>query len=106
MRRGDSGAGARRLSRVAGRIPDRDIAAIRERVRIEDINERFRRVSLVYGYAEEPDVPQALLQCRRQGWKFDIMATSFMLSRRRVRISTRSRMPSWQGKLFIALSRK
>ncbi|WP_347268783.1 potassium transporter Kup [Paracoccus sp. (in: a-proteobacteria)] len=75
------------------------------RVRIEDINERFRRVALVYGYAEEPDVPQALLQCRRQGWKFDIMATSFMLSRRRLRISTRSRMPNWQAKLFIALSR-
>ncbi len=76
-----------------------------ERVRIEDINERFRRVWLIYGYAEEPDVPQALVQCRRQGWKFDIMATSFILSRRRLRISTRSRMPSWQGKLYIALSR-
>ncbi|WP_323718064.1 potassium transporter Kup [Paracoccus aminovorans] len=76
-----------------------------DRVRIEDLDDRFRRVALVYGYAEEPDVPRALLQCRRQGWKFDIMATSFILSRRRLRISTRSRMPSWQGKLYIALSR-
>ncbi len=76
-----------------------------DRVRMEDINEHFRRVALLYGYAEEPDVPGALLQCRRQGWKFDIMATSFILSRRRLRISTRSRMPHWQGKLYIALSR-
>ena len=76
-----------------------------DQVRIEDIDERFRRVELTYGYADEPDVPQALLQCRRQGWKFDIMATSFILSRRRLRISTRSGLPDWQGRLFIALSR-
>ncbi|MTH80189.1 potassium transporter Kup [Paracoccus aestuariivivens] len=76
-----------------------------ERVQIEEINDRFRRIKLRYGYAEEPDVPRALLQCRRQGWKFDIMATSFILSRRRIRLSTRSRVPSWQGKLFIALAR-
>ena len=81
------------------RIPDA------QRVKIEDINDRFRRIELSYGYAEEPDVPRALLQCRKQGWKFDIMATSFILSRRRIRISTRSRMPGWQGKLYIALSR-
>ncbi|SMO83618.1 potassium transporter Kup [Paracoccus laeviglucosivorans] len=75
------------------------------RVQMREINDRFRLVELCYGYAEDPDVPQALLQCRKQGWKFDIMATSFILSRRRIRISTRSRVPSWQGKLFIALAR-
>ena len=76
-----------------------------ERVQIDEINGRFRRIELRYGYAEEPDVPRALLQCRRQGWKFDIMATSFILSRRRIRLSTRSRVPSWQGRLFITLAR-
>lgn len=79
--------------------------AMADRVRIEEINDRFRRIALLYGYAEDPDVPQALLQCRKQGWKFDIMATSFILSRRRIRISTRSRIPTWQGKLFITLAR-
>lgn len=74
-------------------------------MQIREINDRFRLVELCYGYAEDPDVPQGLLQCRRQGWKFDIMATSFILSRRRIRISTRSRVPNWQGKLFIALAR-
>ncbi|HWL57318.1 MAG TPA: potassium transporter Kup [Paracoccus sp. (in: a-proteobacteria)] len=75
------------------------------RVHMEELNDRFRRVELRYGYAEDPDVPQALLECRRQGWKFDIMATSFILSRRRIRISTHSRVPVWQANLFIALSR-
>lgn len=76
-----------------------------ERVQITAINDRFRRVTIAYGYAEEPDVPQALLQCRKQGWKFDIMSTSFILSRRRLRLSSKSRMPGWQARLFIALSR-
>ncbi|MFT4011884.1 MAG: potassium transporter Kup [Paracoccus sp. (in: a-proteobacteria)] len=78
---------------------------VQDRVRIEEIDDRFRRIELTYGYAEDPDVPQALLQCRKQGWKFDIMATSFILSRRRIRIAAKSRVPGWQGKLFIALSR-
>ncbi len=88
-------------------IKTADVPRIRDadRVRIEDINDRFRRVELTYGYAEEPDVPRALLLGRKQGWKFDIMATSFMLSRRRIRISTRSRMPGWQGNLYITLAR-
>ena len=33
------------------------------------------------------------MQCRKMGWKFDIMATSFILSRRSLRLSARSRMP-------------
>ncbi|WP_420342354.1 potassium transporter Kup [Paenirhodobacter sp.] len=75
------------------------------RVRMEEINDRFRRVELSYGYAEDPDVPQALLLCRKKGWKFDIMATSFILSRRSLRPSVRSPMPMWQARIFIYLAR-
>lgn len=76
-----------------------------DRVTMDDIAPRFRQVVMTFGYAEEPDVPQGLLQCRRLGWKFDIMATSFILSRRSLRRSTRSRMPAWQSQLFLFLSR-
>ncbi|WP_234464235.1 potassium transporter Kup [Paracoccus caeni] len=81
------------------RIPEDD------RVEIEVITPRLRRVTLTYGYAEETDIPRALMQCRRMGWKFDIMSTSFILSRRTVRLSARSQMPQWQARLFILLSR-
>ncbi|WP_394343064.1 KUP/HAK/KT family potassium transporter [Paenirhodobacter populi] len=68
-------------------------------------DDRFRRITLSYGYAEEPDVPQALMLLRRKGLKFDIMSTSFILSRRSLRLSVRSELPYWQARLFIYLAR-
>ncbi len=76
-----------------------------QRVVLEEISPRFGRIPLSYGYTEDPDVPQALLLCRKKGLKFDIMATSFILSRRSLRPSVRSRMPMWQARIFIYLSR-
>jgi len=39
------------------------------------------------------------------GWQFDIMSTSFFLSRRTLRPAARSDMPMWQDRLFILLTR-
>jgi KUP system potassium uptake protein len=75
------------------------------RVEIEDLIPRFRRVTLRFGYMEEPNIPAAMGLCRKLGWKFDIMATSFLVSRRSIRTATRSGMPAWQSSLFIFLSR-
>jgi len=76
-----------------------------ERVRIEPINDLFMRVTLTFGYMERPNIPRTLAICRKQGWKFDIMTTSFFLSRRSLKASARSEMPHWQDRLFIALAR-
>jgi KUP system potassium uptake protein len=58
---------------------------------------------MVFGYMEEPNIPRALALCRKLGWKFDIMATSFFVSRRTLRIAKRSLMPRWQERLYIWL---
>ena len=76
-----------------------------ERVSMERINDRFMRVMLTFGYMEQPNIPKALAICRKQGWKFDIMTTSFFLSRRSLKASANSGMPVWQDKLFIGLAR-
>ena len=76
-----------------------------ERVQMEEINAHFRRVRLTFGYMEQPNIPKALAICRKQGWKFDIMTTSFFLSRRSLKASQKSTMPMWQRKLFISLAR-
>ncbi|PRD58007.1 potassium transporter Kup [Phyllobacterium myrsinacearum] len=76
-----------------------------ERVKIEPINDLFMRVTLTFGYMERPNIPRTLAICRKQGWKFDIMTTSFFLSRRSLKASARSEMPHWQDRLFIALAR-
>jgi KUP system potassium uptake protein len=74
-----------------------------DRVTIEPINDDFTKVIIAYGFMESPNIPKALGLCRRQGLKFDIMATSFFLGRRSVVPSAQSGMPLWQDKLFIFL---
>lgn len=76
-----------------------------DRARISQYSERFMQVTLTFGYMQTPNIPRALGICRRLGWKYDIMTTSFFLSRRALRISPRSPMPLWQAKLYIALAR-
>jgi KUP system potassium uptake protein len=39
------------------------------------------------------------------GWSFDIMSTSFFLSRRTLRPAANSKLPRWQDRLFIGLAR-
>ncbi|MCL4067071.1 potassium transporter Kup [Pseudomonas sp. GX19020] len=88
-------------------IVTRDLPRLSDETRLkyEEIAPGFRRIILQYGYAEDPDVPRALMLARQKGLKFDIMSTSFILSRRSLRPSVRPRMPMWQARLFIWMSR-
>jgi KUP system potassium uptake protein len=76
-----------------------------ERVSIENVGETFTRVALRFGFMESPNVPRALAIARKLGWTFDIMSTSFFLSRRALKPAARSGMPRWQDRLFIMLTR-
>ncbi|MBR0874816.1 potassium transporter Kup [Bradyrhizobium tropiciagri] len=76
-----------------------------ERVRMEQLSETFSKVTLKFGFVEQPNVPKTLAIARKLGWQFDIMSTSFFLSRRALKPAAHSGMPRWQDHLFIALSR-
>ncbi|MCA6108215.1 potassium transporter Kup [Bradyrhizobium cenepequi] len=76
-----------------------------ERVRMEQISPTFSKVTLRFGFMESPNVPKTLAIARKLGWHFDIMSTSFFLSRRALKPAAQSGMPRWQDHLFIALSR-
>ena len=76
-----------------------------ERVRMETLTDKFATVRLRFGFMESPNVPKALVIARKLGWQFDIMSTSFFVSRRSLKPSAQSGMPKWQDHLFIALSR-
>ncbi|MGL4813340.1 MAG: potassium transporter Kup, partial [Beijerinckiaceae bacterium] len=81
------------------RVPDS------ERVSIEPIADGFWLVRMKYGYMEQPNIPKGLAILRKQGFKFDIMSTSFFLSRRSIRPAANSGMMLWRDKVFIALAR-
>ncbi len=76
-----------------------------KRVQIEPVGATFLRVLLRFGYMETPNIPKALGIARKLGLQFDIMSTSFFLSRRALRPAPRSGMPRWQDRLFITLAR-
>jgi KUP system potassium uptake protein len=76
-----------------------------ERVRIQPVGKTFSRVVLRFGFMETPNVPKALAIARKLGWQFDIMSTSFFLSRRALKPAKQSGMPRWQDRLFIGLTR-
>jgi KUP system potassium uptake protein len=76
-----------------------------ERVKITALSPHFSLVALKFGYMESPNVPKALAIARKHGWHFDIMSTSFFLSRRALRPAAHSGMPRWQDRLFIGLAK-
>jgi KUP system potassium uptake protein len=76
-----------------------------DRVLMENISDKFSTVRLTFGFMESPNVPKALAVARKLGWQFDIMSTSFFVSRRSLKPAAQSGMPQWQDHLFIALSR-
>jgi KUP system potassium uptake protein len=76
-----------------------------ERVKITPLSPHFARVTLQFGFMEQPNVPKALAIARKLGWQFDIMSTSFFLSRRSLKPAKASDMPRWQDRLYIALTR-
>src|SRR5436305_346020 len=76
-----------------------------ERAQIEQIGDSFSCVTLHFGYMDTPNVPKAPAIARKLGWQFDIMSTSFFLSRRSPKPASKSGMPRWQDRLFIHLAR-
>ena len=87
------------LTSSAPRVPDD------EKVRIDAYNDLFYRVIVTFGYMETPNIPKALALTRKLGFKYDIMSTSFFLSRRSLKPAAKSSMPLFSDKLFIALAR-
>ncbi|AQS41963.1 MAG: Putative potassium transport system protein Kup [Candidatus Tokpelaia hoelldobleri] len=76
----------------------------KDRARVSQINKRFMLVTLRFGFMEQPNIPRALGLCRQLGWKFDMMTTSFFVSRRSIKSSPKSDMPHWQRKLFFTMA--
>jgi KUP system potassium uptake protein len=81
------------------KVPDDD------RVHMTQVSAHFATVEIRFGFMETPNVPRALAIARKQGWRFDIMSTSFFLSRRALKPAARSGMPRWQDRLFIGLAK-
>ncbi len=76
-----------------------------QRVDVSELGAGFFRMSVRYGFKDEPDLPLALTLPNALGLEFDMMETSFFLSRQTIVPTRAPGMPPWREKLFAALSR-
>lgn len=76
-----------------------------DRIYLHQLGKGFIRLILRYGFMESPDVPGALEQCKRFGESFDMMETTFYLSRETIVPSLTRRISPLRARLFALLSR-
>ena len=76
-----------------------------QRITVEPLPQNFWRVTVYFGFMDDPDLPQALEWCAEQGLHLDMMDTSFFLGRETLIPSLGSEMMLWREKLFIAMFR-
>lgn len=76
-----------------------------ERIAVEQVRDDIQIVTLSFGFMETPNVIRGLTLARERGLAFEIMTTSFFLSRRALVPTDKSGMPRWQDLLFIFLAR-
>jgi KUP system potassium uptake protein len=75
------------------------------RLELTDLGSGFASLLVRYGYMETPNIPKALAALRKQGFKFDIMGTSFFLSRRTIVASSASALAGWRRRLYVFLAK-
>jgi len=77
-----------------------------ERILIVPLGGEFYKLSLRFGFAEDPNIPLALSHCAQVGLLFDMMDTTFFLSRENiVADKRRPGMVLWRDKLFAFMAR-
>ena len=86
-------------------IQDVPYVAEEKRSSCHDLGQGFYRVALNYGFLEETDVPAALKTINMCGEPFDMMKTSFFLSRQTLIASSKPGMAIWREKLFAWMLR-
>ena len=80
-------------------------AELSERLGYTDLGHGFSRLSLRFGYMEDPDVPKALKHWNIPGPPFDAMRSTFFASRESLTARKGEGMAQWRDKLFLYMSR-
>ena len=76
-----------------------------ERLEEEELSEGFRRLTLNFGYMDEPNVPSALKPMARKDEAFDLEEVTYYVGRQTPVPAKHSRMSRWRENLFAFLNR-
>jgi KUP system potassium uptake protein len=76
-----------------------------QRVQVQELGHGVFRVTVRYGFMQDPDVPSALRQCQQHGLHLAPERTSYFLGRETLLPTGRAKMPRWSKTLFAFVSR-
>jgi len=76
-----------------------------QRTQVEVLGHGFYRLTVRYGFMEEPDVPEALSQASTHGFKVDLNDTTFFLGLETLLATRRPGLPLWRERLFVLIAR-
>ncbi|BAN33865.1 K+ transporter [Sulfuricella denitrificans skB26] len=72
---------------------------------VQPLGNNFYRIIVRYGFKDEPDIPETLTQCTGCGLEFQMMETSFFISRETLIATIAPGMALWREKVFISMAR-
>ncbi len=91
------------LNVVTREVP---VAAESERAKLEPLGDGVYRLTVSYGFAEDPDIPAAMKRLKREGLRLRMAETSFFLGREKLIVRKGGwPMVQWREHLFSLLSR-
>ncbi len=86
-------------------VEDKPYVTKGNRLLVDEMGKNFYRVRIFYGFMEQPDLPAALELCADWGVPFDMMTTSFFISRAMIVTSPNPGMMKWRERLFLSMSK-
>ncbi|HJV72606.1 MAG TPA: potassium transporter Kup [Noviherbaspirillum sp.] len=79
--------------------------ALADRVKIETLGQNCYQVNVHYGFKDERDIPATLQLCKDAGLEFEMMSTSFFISRQNVIPKVGQGMALWRESMYALMSR-
>ena len=77
----------------------------KDRVAMTPLERGVFNVKVQYGFMEDPDVPEALLQAREQGLEIDLDDLTYFVGRETIIVTPKEGMAVWREKLFVLMAR-
>ena len=77
----------------------------KDRIHVEPLGHGVFNVRVKYGFMEDPNVPEALLQARDLGAEMDDDDLTFFLGRETIIVTRKQGMAVWREKLFVLMAR-
>ena len=79
--------------------------APRDRVSVQPLAHEMFNMRVQYGFMEDPNVPDALLQARERGLMVNLDDTTYFLGRETTSVTRKKGMAIWREKLFVLMAR-